>query len=41
MVEWMGGNVSKDDGGGEIDISHVGRKRKREDEEGLGGWYNA
>lgn len=33
MVEWMGGTVSKDEGGVEIDTSKTGRKRRRDEEE--------
>ncbi|KAG8892831.1 hypothetical protein FRC00_011430, partial [Tulasnella sp. 408] len=33
MVEWMGGTVSKDEAGVEIDTSKTGRKRRRDEEE--------
>ncbi|KAG9018843.1 hypothetical protein FRB90_009130 [Tulasnella sp. 427] len=33
MVEWMGGTLSKDEGGAEIDVSKTGRKRRRDEEE--------
>ncbi|KIO32800.1 hypothetical protein M407DRAFT_211516 [Tulasnella calospora MUT 4182] len=36
MVEWMGGTVSKDEGGVEIDTSKTGRKRRRDEEEDEG-----